>query len=102
MNPRLVELAHGPSKRVQHYKGCVVNEFRFYTLSYGANKKIYNSGVCIKGSTYNDFKHDYYGILIDIIEFEYFGKGNLAILFKCDWFDTKKGIKVDHIMALSM
>ncbi|XP_017982351.1 PREDICTED: guanine nucleotide-binding protein-like 3 homolog [Theobroma cacao] len=49
-----------------------------------------NSGVCIKGSFYNDYERDFYGILVDIIELEYFGIGNKVVLFKCHWFDIEK------------
>ncbi|PKA64983.1 hypothetical protein AXF42_Ash011585 [Apostasia shenzhenica] len=54
-----------------------------------------NSGICIKGSSYNDYERDYYGMLIDIVEFEYFGRENNVVLFKCEWYDTERGTKID-------
>ncbi|EOY13370.1 Uncharacterized protein TCM_031929 [Theobroma cacao] len=59
-----------------------------------------NCGVCIKRSFYNDHERDFYGILVDIIELEYFGIGNRVVLFKCHWFDTEKGITVDRLHGL--
>ncbi|EOY08333.1 Uncharacterized protein TCM_022680 [Theobroma cacao] len=59
-----------------------------------------NSGVCIKGSFYNDYERDFYGILVYIIELEYFRIRNRVVLFKCHWFDIEKGIKVDPLHGL--
>ena len=53
-----------------------------------------NYGVCVKGSCYNDYNYDFYGILVDIIELMYVGIRNRVMLFKCHWVDTKKGVKV--------
>lgn len=33
--------------------------------------KTTNSGVCVKGSYASDYDHNFYGILLDIIELEY-------------------------------
>ncbi|WRX24557.1 protein of unknown function DUF4216 - like 6 [Theobroma cacao] len=41
------------------------NGFKFHTLDYGQNRKTINSGVCIKGSFYNDYERDFYGIKVD-------------------------------------
>ncbi|WRX28001.1 protein of unknown function DUF4216 - like 7 [Theobroma cacao] len=73
IDPRILEISHGPGRMIR---------------------------VCIKGSFYNDCERDFYGILVDIIELEYFGIGNKVVLFKCHWFDTEKGIKVDPLLGL--
>ena len=39
-------LCLGPERKVKCYNGYV-----FHTEEYGHGRKIYNSGVCIKGST---------------------------------------------------
>ncbi|GKV22332.1 hypothetical protein SLEP1_g32212 [Rubroshorea leprosula] len=54
-----------------------------------------NSGVCVKGTTFND-ESDYYGSLKEIIEFQYFDSyvHQSVILFKCEWYDINKGIVV--------
>jgi len=50
-------------------------------------KKIYNCGVCIKGSGEGGFEDDYYRILQEVIRVEYFGEPlKQCILFRCDWF----------------
>ncbi|EOY03404.1 Uncharacterized protein TCM_018424 [Theobroma cacao] len=41
-----------------------------------------------------------YESLLDIIKLEYFDMGNKVVLFKCHWFDTEKGIKVDPLHGL--
>jgi len=46
-----------------------------------------NSGVCVKGSTYNKNECDYYGIIEEILELQYLGDDNHIFLFKCHWFD---------------
>lgn len=59
-----------------------------------------NSGVVVKGSCYNDYDYDSYGILITVIELEYFGVGNRVVLFKCHWFHIEKGIRVHPMHGL--
>ena len=54
-----------------------------------------NSYVCIKGSWWkNMVESDYYRILEEVIKMSYI-RGNGIILFKCKWFDTDTGMKVD-------
>jgi hypothetical protein len=56
----------------------------------------YNNKICVKGSTSNKFKVDYYGKLKEIIELQYHSEQNKVFLFKCYWYDTiDRGIKVD-------
>ena len=93
-----MDIAQGPNAGVTTFKGYFVNGFKFHTLEYGINKQTMNSGVCVKGSCYNDFERDYYGMLIEILELTYYGAANKVILFKCGWYDTERGIRVhrDH------
>ena len=68
----------------------------FHTEEYGHGRKTYNSGVCIKGSTYSEFEVDYYGKLEEVIELQYHNEQNKVFLFKCYWYDTTgRGIRVD-------
>ncbi|KAJ9135020.1 hypothetical protein P3X46_032244 [Hevea brasiliensis] len=85
---------YGPGRTVQSYKGYFVNGFKFHTHDYGRDRKILNSGVWVKGSCYNEYESDYYGLLNEVLQLEYFGVGNNIILFKCECFDTNKGIRV--------
>jgi hypothetical protein len=39
-----------------------------YTKEYRQGRKIYNSGVCVKGLTSSEFQGDYYEKLEEIIE----------------------------------
>ena len=48
-----------------------------------------NSGVCVKGSAYNENECDCYGIIEEILELQYLGDDNHIFLFKCHWFDPK-------------
>jgi Domain of unknown function (DUF4216) len=73
-----------------------VNGYRFHTRAYGANKKTTNSGVCVKGSNWQGTVKDYYGIIEEIIQLEYVGANNTIVLFKCNWFDTNHGVRVDE------
>ncbi|KAK4421458.1 hypothetical protein Salat_2096400 [Sesamum alatum] len=82
------KLANGPSRRVSYYKGYFVNGFKFHTVEYGHSKATTNYGVCVLGSTYSECEVDYYGLLEEIVELEYYGLGRGVALFKCHWYDT--------------
>ena len=45
--------------------------FFFYIKEYGEGGNTYNSGVCVKGSTFNEFEVDYYSKLEEVIELQY-------------------------------
>ena len=83
------------------YDGYFVNGFKFHTLDYGKDRKTMNCGICVKGNCYNDLERDFYGILIDIVEVEYFGIGNKVVLFKCHWFDTERGLRIHPYHGLT-
>ena len=90
-----MDIAQDSSSIVKSYKGYFINGFKFHTIDYGQGRKIMNSEVCDKESYYNDYERDYYGMLLEIIELQYYDAGNKIILFKYDWYDIKKKIKVD-------
>ena len=48
-----------PERKVKCYNGYFVNGYVFHTEEYGNERKTYNSGVCIKGSTCSEFEGDY-------------------------------------------
>lgn len=90
-------MARGPKLRVHLFNGYFVNEYKFHTQNLGFGKSSMNSGVCIRGSCYNDFGRDYYGMLDEIMELEYESennKGDTLVLFKYEWYDYVKGIRV--------
>ncbi|KAL6523052.1 hypothetical protein OROMI_031400 [Orobanche minor] len=61
-----------------------------------------NSGVCVKGVSYDDYESDYYGRLIEVVRLEYPGLPlKQVVLFNCEWFDpTSTGTKVDPYYKL--
>ena len=64
-------------------------------------RKIYNSGVCVKGSTSSELEVDYYGRLVEVVELQYHSEQNIVFLFKCCWYDTTdRGIRVDPHFGL--
>ncbi|XP_059636458.1 uncharacterized protein LOC132278633 [Cornus florida] len=89
INDDLYSLACGPESRIHRYSGCIVNGVRFHTKEREKNRRTQNSGVLVKTEDL-----DYYGVLTDIIELQYPLKRRV-VLFKCDWFNTKTGIKND-------
>jgi hypothetical protein len=50
----------GPERPVTRYNKYFINGHVFPTEEYGQGKKTFNNGVCVKGSTSNEFKVDYY------------------------------------------
>jgi hypothetical protein len=46
-------LSPGLKRKVKCYNGYFVNGYVFHTEEYGHERKTYNSGVCVKGSTCN-------------------------------------------------
>jgi hypothetical protein len=85
-------LAKKPNKWGMHYKGFIINGFRFHTINREKKRKTQNSGVVNKSNE----GIDYYGRLSDIIELSY-GDDYKVVLFKCDWYDVhnRAGIKKD-------
>ena len=89
-------LSLGPERKVKCYNGYFVIGYVFHTEEYGHERKTYNSGVCVRGSTCNEFKVDYYGKLEEVIELQYHSEHNRVFLFKYYWYDTTdRGIRVD-------
>ncbi|KAJ9547248.1 hypothetical protein OSB04_019791 [Centaurea solstitialis] len=94
-NAHLKVLARGPIRFVWSHKGYFVNGYKFHTTKHGDGRVTHNSGVCVKGSCYNEYESDYYGLLDDILEVEYPGVGRcVVVLFHCTWFDTVDGVRV--------
>ncbi|XP_039135197.1 uncharacterized protein LOC120272437 [Dioscorea cayenensis subsp. rotundata] len=79
---RITQLAHGPSRLVKCYKGYFVNGFKFHTKEYSGHRSTLNCGVCVNGNCYNDYNHDFYGVLLEVIELEYFGEKKTAFVTK--------------------
>jgi len=85
-----------PERKVKCYNEYFVNGYVFHTEEYGHERKTYNNGVCIKGSTSSEFEVDYYGRLEEVVELQYHSEQNIVFLFKCYWYDTTdRKIRVD-------
>ncbi|KAK1354775.1 hypothetical protein POM88_048031 [Heracleum sosnowskyi] len=90
-------LAMGPDMDQISRNGYKVNGYEFHTKAYGRGKRTTNSGVCVLGDCYNELSHAFYGELEEILELSYKGTyGGYINLFKCRWFDSEKGIRVDR------
>jgi hypothetical protein len=63
-------LSLGPKRKVKCYNGYFVNGYVFLTKEYGYGRKIYNNGVCVKGSSCSEFEVDYYSKLEEVVELQ--------------------------------
>ncbi|GLT90191.1 hypothetical protein SLE2022_081370 [Rubroshorea leprosula] len=93
-------LSSGPKNYVSCYNGYIVNGFRFHTAHYGKTKRTMNYGVCVVGSIGTESDYDFYGVLQEIIQIEYYGSihRQAVVLFKCDWYEIPpaQGVQVDQ------
>ncbi|KAJ8646970.1 hypothetical protein MRB53_008718 [Persea americana] len=90
-------LTMGPDRDQVCRNGYKVNGYDFHTKTYASGKRTTNTRVCIQGDCYNELGHAFYGELEEIIELSYKGTyGGQINLFKCHWFDSEKGIRVDR------
>ncbi|XP_052623718.1 uncharacterized protein LOC111889087 [Lactuca sativa] len=90
-------IATKPSIHAYFHNGYFVNGYKFHTQQYGEGRATKNFGVCVRGETYNaEQESDYYGILQEILEIEYYSSGpSTVVLFNCIWFDNKDGVIVN-------
>ena len=86
-------LAWYPNNEVKQFKCYVINGLKFHTKDSEASRKTQNSGVCVV----TEGVATYYGVLIDIIELNYFDKYRY-VLFKFHWADviSERGCKKDE------
>jgi len=83
-------LSMGPKRIVTTWPIYFVNGFRFHTHEHSEGKETNNSGVCVKGGTNEGAESDYYGVLKEVIQLEYFGEPTKrVVLFYCDWFSPE-------------
>ncbi|GLU04038.1 hypothetical protein SLE2022_212050 [Rubroshorea leprosula] len=66
-------LSSGPKNTISCYNGYIVNGFRFHTAAYGKNERTMNYDVCVVGSIGTESNYDFYGVLQEVIQIEYFG-----------------------------
>uniref|UniRef100_A0A2N9GCW6 Transposase-associated domain-containing protein n=1 Tax=Fagus sylvatica TaxID=28930 RepID=A0A2N9GCW6_FAGSY len=80
---QLWSLANGPNLLVKKYSACIVNGVRFHTRDLDNRRISQNSGVSAEGD-HEGQRHDFYGHLGNIWEFEYM-LHNKVVLFQCEW-----------------
>ncbi|KAK8992177.1 hypothetical protein V6N11_048272 [Hibiscus sabdariffa] len=90
-------LCQGPNRIVKRYSGFLINGFKFHTKTRERLRKTHNCGVVVTSSTTSyasardnclvEGDVEYYGILTDIIELEYYGKRKV-VSFCCVWIDV--------------
>ncbi|XP_021991209.1 uncharacterized protein LOC110887964 [Helianthus annuus] len=89
-------LAREPSMYAQSHSGYFVNGYKFHTREHSKGLVTSNFGVCVRGETYNAEESDYYGLLDEILELQYdCNVPQTVVLFKCTWFDNKRGVVVN-------
>ena len=86
LSNKVIWLARYPDNEAKQFNNYAINGVKFCTKDFEATRRTQNSGVCVVtegGATY-------YGVLIDIIQLNYFNKYRY-ILFKCQWVDVISG-----------
>jgi hypothetical protein len=73
-------LSLGPERKVKCYNRYFVNGYIFHTEEYRHERKTYNSGICIKGSTSSEFEVDYYGKLEEVMKLQYHSEQNSVFI----------------------
>ncbi|KAK5811797.1 hypothetical protein PVK06_027170 [Gossypium arboreum] len=107
VNDEVKWLSHGPNRVVKRYSAFIINGFKFHTKYRERLKRTENCGIVVNSSitSYASARDsnpvegnvEYYELLTDIIELDYYGKWKV-VLFRCDWADvnTAHGIKNDQ------
>jgi len=76
---------------VRSYGRCDINGFRFRSTKFESSHPLAattNTGVVCRAVDERGRETNYYGIIRDILEFDFAGKKDLKVVFfKCDWFD---------------
>ncbi|XP_052172287.1 uncharacterized protein LOC127788215 [Diospyros lotus] len=104
-------LAAGPHSWAWKYSGYIVNGFKFHTRHRERRRMTQNSGVLLTTNTesYASSKDKrpisgdvtFYGVLTDVVEIRYSNEFKF-VLFKCDWVDNNRGMKVDSLNFITI
>ena len=100
MDGKIRSIAFLPHQRAKCYQGYFVNGFKFHTVEHGESRATMNSGVWVLGDTSGNDAMDYYGMLEEVLELDYFG--DTVVLFKCQWYDTSLERVLEITMALTL
>ncbi|KAK5793831.1 hypothetical protein PVK06_034990 [Gossypium arboreum] len=107
VNDEVKWLSQGPNRIIKRYSAFLINGYRFHTKYRERMRRTQNCGVVVNSSitSYASARDsnpvegnvEYYGLITDIIELDYYGRWKV-VLFQCDWADvnTARGIKEDQ------
>ncbi|KAK5833217.1 hypothetical protein PVK06_017035 [Gossypium arboreum] len=107
VNDEVKWLSQGPNRIIKRYSAFLINGYRFHTKYRERIRRTQNCGVVVNYSitSYASARDsnpvegnvEYYGLITDIIELDYYGRWKV-VLFRCDWADvnTARGIKEDQ------
>jgi len=102
VDQRLRILSRGFNRHVTVYKNYIVNNYRFTVNAHEGSKRTKNSGVMLKGSTINAYDMNWYGVLTEILEIDFYGDHTQTVMFKVDWYDNERGMKVDRFHTVEV
>jgi hypothetical protein len=91
LHAELYALSMGAVINAKTYTACIVNGVRFMVRDRDEQRTTQNSGVVTEGEN----GEKYYGQLEEIIEVDY-PNGYSTVLFRCKWFDTRRGVTYDN------
>ncbi|KAK5775210.1 hypothetical protein PVK06_043080 [Gossypium arboreum] len=107
VNDEIKWLSQGPNRVIKRYSAFLINGYRFHTKYRERIRRTQNCGIVVNYSitSYASARNsnpvegnvEYYGLITDIIELDYYGRTKV-VLFQCDWADvnTAHGIKKDQ------
>ncbi|CAH9094601.1 unnamed protein product [Cuscuta epithymum] len=96
-DPFIRALAGGISSLARAWPAYIVGGYTFHTTSYGARKKTFNSGICVRSSNFNNATTDWIGTLEEILEVDILCPHPLrVVLFKCKWVDPVRGMQIHN------
>ncbi|XP_073121689.1 uncharacterized protein [Henckelia pumila] len=88
VSEQIKQVAPGPMRKVNTYRGYCINGFKFYTVHDTTFKATDNLGVQVRGHSSDDVQTEYYGFIEEIIEIEYPGLPlKKTVIFKCCWYN---------------
>ncbi|KAL8156659.1 hypothetical protein AgCh_001665 [Apium graveolens] len=97
-------LAYGPNMPLSSFQGYDINGYSFYTQHQDNKSTVQNSGISVEAFSTKfergnsiasrDVKKSCYGVIEEIWEIDY--KDFKVALFKCKWFDIRRGVRVDE------
>lgn len=91
---RFIDLIKGPIFKVESYKTCKCNGYKFACANLNELTSS-NSGVVVIGTSYNENCENNYGRLEEVLKL-YYRNGHEVVVFKCHWFDHTRHVKVDR------